>query len=65
LRLLAGKHVGNITGDVGGIVTDPLQLLAEQGDITLIESQVLLTEHDALVGTVYCSFARRGITRKK
>ena len=43
------------------------QLLAEQGDITLVEIQAQLTKRGAPVGigTVHRFFARHGITRKK
>ena len=42
-------------------------LLAEQGDITLVEIQARLTERGVSVGigTVHRFFARHGITRKK
>jgi transposase len=42
-------------------------LIAEQGDITLVEIQRQLTERGAPVGigTVHRFFARHGITRKK
>jgi transposase len=42
-------------------------LIAEQGDITLVEIQARLTERGAPVGigTVHRFFARHGITRKK
>ena len=43
------------------------ELLAEQGDITLVEIQAQLTKRGAPVGigTVHRFFARHGITRKK
>lgn len=43
------------------------QLLAEQGDITLVEIQAQLSERGVPVGigTVHRFFARHGITRKK
>jgi len=42
-------------------------LLAEQGDITLVEIQARLTERGVPVGigTVHRFFARHGITREK
>lgn len=42
-------------------------LIAEQGDITLVEIQARLTERGVPVGigTVHRFFARHGITRKK
>lgn len=43
------------------------ELLAEQGDITLVEIQARLSERGTPVGigTVHRFFARHGITRKK
>jgi len=43
------------------------ELIAEQGDMTLVEVQARLIERGALVGigTVHRFFVRHGITRKK
>jgi len=43
------------------------ELIAKQGDMTLVEIQARLIERDALVGigTVHRFFERHGITRKK
>ena len=57
------RHSGKIEVH-GGFIKE---LLAEQGDITLVEIQEQLTERGAPVGigTVHRFFARHGITRKR
>lgn len=57
------RHSGKIEAH-GGFIRD---LIAEQGDMTLVEVQARLIERGALVGigTVHRFFARHGITRKK
>lgn len=48
----------------GGFIRE---LIAEQGDMTLVEVRARLIERGASVGigTVHCFFIRHGITRKK
>ena len=57
------RHSGKIEAH-GGFIRE---LLAEQGDMTLIEIQTRLIEHGASVGigTLHRFFVRHGITRKK
>ena len=57
------RHSGKIEAH-GGFIRD---LIAEQGDMTLVEVQARLIERGALVGigTVHRFFVRHGITRKK
>ena len=57
------RHSGKIEAH-GGFIR---QLVAEQGDMTLVEVQARLIECGALVGigTVHRFFVRHGITRKK
>ena len=57
------RHSGKIEAH-GGFIRE---LIAEQGDMTLIEVQARLIERGALVGigTVHRFFVRHGITRKK
>lgn len=57
------RHSGKIEAH-GGFIRE---LIAEQGDMTLVEVQARLTERGALVGigTVHRFFVRHGITRKK
>lgn len=57
------RHSGRIEAH-GGFIKN---LIAEQGDITLVEIQARLTERGAPVGigTVHRFFVRHGITRKK
>lgn len=57
------RHSGRIEAH-GGFIRE---LLAEQGDITLVEVQARLIERGAPVGigTLHRFFVRHGITRKK
>ena len=57
------RHSGKIEAHNGFI----RELIAEQGDMTLVEVQARLIERGALVGigTVHRFFVRHGITRKK
>ena len=57
------RHSGRIEAH-GGFIRE---LLAEQGDMTLVEVQVRLIERGAPVGigTLHRFFVRHGITRKK
>ncbi|KFL49002.1 putative transposase [Sphingobium sp. ba1] len=57
------RHSGKIEAH-GGFIRE---LIAEQGDMTLVEVQARLIERGALVGigTVHRFFVRHGITRKK
>ncbi len=57
------RHSGKIEAH-GGFIRE---LIAEQGDMTLVEIQARLIERGAVVGigTVHRFFARHGITRKK
>ena len=57
------RHSGKIEAH-GGFIRE---LIAEQGDMTLVEKQARLMERGALVGigTVHRFFARHGITSKK
>lgn len=57
------RHSGKIEVH-GGFIRE---LIAEQGDMTLVEVQARLIERGALVGigTVHRFFVRHGITRKK
>ena len=57
------RHSGTIEAH-GGFIRE---LIAEQGDMTLVEVQARLIERGATVGigTVHRFFVRHGITRKK
>jgi transposase len=57
------RHSGRIEAH-GGFIRD---LIAEQGDVTLVEVQGRLIERGTSVGigTLHRFFARHGITRKK
>jgi transposase len=57
------RHSGKIEAH-GGFIRE---LIAEQGDMTLVELQARLIERGAPVGigTVHRFFVRHGITRKK
>lgn len=57
------RHSGKIEAH-GGFIRE---LIAEQGDMTLVEVQARLIERGALVGigTAHRFFVRHGITRKK
>lgn len=67
----ARDQIGTIRGimleSLRGIVGIRNELIAEQGDVTLVEDQARLIERGAPVGigTVHRFFARHGITRKK
>jgi transposase len=57
------RHSGKIEAQ-GGFIRE---LIAEQGDTTLVEVQARLVERGTLVGigTIHRFFVRHGITRKK